>query len=109
MTESGAKPGMQFMHSVPESPAPVDELVDLDRLVPADGLGGVGIDELRSDVDAIRSLEPGIEGLAADAFRLAVTDVFSVAAWVGVASVFVALTIPQLHLRETLGDAAEAT
>ena len=50
----------------------------------------------------IRGLEPDVEALVADAFRLAVTDVFTFAAWGGVLSLVAALTIPQLALRETI-------
>ena len=74
----------------------------LDRLLPSDRIGGLDVDELRGDVDVIRGLEPDIEALVADAFRLAVTDVFTFAAWGAVLSFVVALTIPQLPLRETI-------
>ena len=74
----------------------------LDRLVPPEGLGGLGVADLRSDIAVIRGLEPAVEALVVDAFRLAVTDVFTVAAWVGVVSVVAALAIPQLALRETI-------
>lgn len=76
----------------------------LDRLVPAERMAGLDIDDLRGDIDAIRALEPEVEALAADAFRLAVTDVFTFAAWGGVISLLAALTIPQLPLRETIDD-----
>ena len=81
----------------------------LDRLVPPGALDGLGVDDLRTDVDAIRALDPSVESSVIDAFRLAATDVFTVAAWVGVASVFVALAIPQLRLREILGEPEDAT
>jgi len=76
----------------------------LDRLVPTERLAGFGVDDLRSDIDAIRGLGPEVEMLAADAFRLAVTDVFTFAAWGAVVSFLLALTIPQLPLRETIDD-----
>ena len=76
----------------------------LDRLVPRERLAGLDVDDLRSDIDVIRGLEPDVEALVADAFRLAVTDVFTFAAWGGVLSFVAALTIPQLPLRETNDD-----
>ncbi|MEM7141188.1 MAG: MFS transporter, partial [Actinomycetota bacterium] len=76
----------------------------LDRLVPADRLNGLDVDDLRSDVDVIRDLEPAVESLVADAYRLAVTDVFRVGMWGGVLSLIAAVTIPQLPLRETIDD-----
>lgn len=76
----------------------------LDRLVPSERLAGLDVDDLRGDIDVIRALEPDIEALATDAFRLAVTDVFTFAAWGAVLSVVAALTIPQLPLRETIED-----
>ena len=81
----------------------------LDRSVSVEQRGGLGVDDLREDVDAIRGLDAGVEELVADAFRLAATDVFTVGAWVGVASVVVALAIPQVALRETLDEAAAET
>jgi len=74
----------------------------LDRLVPADRLSGVTVDELRGDVDVIRDLDPAVESLVAEAYRLAVTDVFTVAMWGGVLSLVAAATIPQIALRETI-------
>lgn len=76
----------------------------LNRLVPTDRLSGVEVDDLRSDIDVIRALDPDVETLVADAFRYAATDVFTFAAWVGVLSFVAALTIPQRPLRETLDD-----
>lgn len=76
----------------------------LDRLVPADRLAGLDVDDLRGDIDVIRGLDADVEALASDAFRLAVTDIFTVAAWGGVLSFIAALTIPQLPLRETIDD-----
>lgn len=74
----------------------------LDRLVRPEQLDGVTVEDLRSDVDVIRSLEPAVETLVADAYRLAVTDVFTVGMWGGVLSALAALAIPQLPLRETI-------
>lgn len=76
----------------------------LGRLVPSDRLAGVSVDDLRSDIDTIRALEPDLEALAADAFRLAATDVFTIAAWGAVLATLVAITIPQIPLRETIED-----
>lgn len=76
----------------------------LDRLLPGGALGGIGVDEVRSDVDVIRSLDPGVETLVADAYRLAVTDVFTVGMWGGILSAVAALTIPQIRLRETIDE-----
>ena len=76
----------------------------LDRLVPADRLAGLEIADLRGDIDVIRALDPDIEALASDAFRLAVTDVFTFAAWGGVLSFVAALMIPQIPLRETIDE-----
>ena len=50
----------------------------------------------------MRSLAPDVEALVRDAFRLAATDVFRVGAWVGAASVAVALTIPHVPLRTSI-------
>lgn len=76
----------------------------LDRLVTPAQLGGVGVDEVRGDVDVIRELPAAVEPLVADAYRLAVTDVFTVGIWGGVLALLAALAIPQLPLRETIDE-----
>jgi EmrB/QacA subfamily drug resistance transporter len=76
----------------------------LDRLVPSDRLAGLDVKDLRGDIDVIRALEPDVEALATDAFRLAVTDVFTFAAWGALLSLVAALTIPQIPLRETIEE-----
>lgn len=79
----------------------------LDRLAPAEGLVGVEGRDLRGDIDVIRALDPGIEVLVTDAFRLAVTDVFAVGAWGAMLSFVAAFTIPQLRLRDTIEQTEE--
>ena len=76
----------------------------LDELVPSDRLDGLGADDFRSDIDAVRALDPDVEALVADAFRLATTDVFTVAIIGGVLSALAALAIPQVPLAETLEE-----
>lgn len=76
----------------------------LDRLVPADRITGVAVEDLRSDIDVIRSLPPDVERLVAESFRLAASDVFTLAAWGGVASLIASLAIQQLPLAETIED-----
>jgi MFS family permease len=76
----------------------------LDRLIDPGALGGLSVDDVRSDVDAVRSLDVPVELLVQDAFRFAVTDLFRIAGWVGVLSAIVALTIPQIRLRDTMDE-----
>ena len=52
----------------------------------------------------MRALDAPVEALVEDAFRFAVSDLYTVAAWVGVLSVLVALTIPHVPLRETIDE-----
>ena len=76
----------------------------LDRLVTPTQLGGIGVDDVRNDVEVIRDLPAAVEPLVADAYRLAVTDVFTVGVWGGLLSLVAAMAIPQLPLRETIED-----
>lgn len=76
----------------------------LDRLVPTERLAGIEARDLRGDIDVIRALEPDLEALVTDAFRLAVTDVFRVGAVGAALSFLAALAIPQVRLRETLDE-----
>ncbi|MFT5203368.1 MAG: EmrB/QacA subfamily drug resistance transporter [Candidatus Aldehydirespiratoraceae bacterium] len=76
----------------------------LDRLVVAGRLDGVRDEDLRGDIDVIRGLDADVEALVREAFRLAATDTFRIGFWVALASVVVAVTIPQLPLRESLDE-----
>ncbi|MDG2028015.1 MAG: MFS transporter [Acidimicrobiales bacterium] len=76
----------------------------LDRLVPSERLGGLDVDDLRGDVDLIRSLDPAVEALVVEAYRSAVTDVFTIAIWGGVLSLIAAATIPQIPLRDAIDN-----
>lgn len=80
----------------------------LGRLVPADRLAGAEADKLRGDIDAVRALDPDLQALVADAFRLATTDVFKLAVIGGVLSAIAALTIPQITLRDTIDESVDS-
>ncbi|MEZ5168772.1 MAG: MFS transporter [Acidimicrobiales bacterium] len=74
----------------------------LHRLVSPTQLDGLDLTAVRGDIPAIRALDAEVQALVAEAFRLAVTDVFTVGVVMAALSVAVAATIPQLRLRETL-------